>query len=113
MVRDQPTKEVSNHMGKTDPRSATRANKSICLPISQEDYLASIENSHDFRKHIDHAIGLFPELFPAAIESGYRMKDIYLSKKTGNSDAKNRNRQRGLQDKAFLRHAVHDRFYRR
>jgi len=70
-------------MGKTDTRSVTRANKSICLPISQEDYLASIENSQDFRKHIDHAIELFPELFPAAIESGYRMKDIYFSKKLG------------------------------
>jgi len=68
-------------MGKADTESATRNNRNICLPFSQELYHANIENSFDFRRCIDERIELFPELFPPEITNGYLMKDIYPSKK--------------------------------
>ena len=68
-------------MGKADTKSAHRNNKTICLPFSQEVYNADIYNASNFRKCIDERIELFPELFPAEITKGYRMKDIYYSKK--------------------------------
>jgi hypothetical protein len=68
-------------MGKADSKSATRNNRNICLPFSQEVYNANINNPLDFRKCIDQRIELFPELFPAEITKGYLMKDIYHPKK--------------------------------
>ena len=68
-------------MGKTDTRSATRNNRTICLPISQEVYNSKIMMPVDYRKIIDEQIDLFPELFPPEIKNGYQMKDIYHSKK--------------------------------
>ena len=58
-------------MGKADSKSATRNNRNICLPFSQEEYNANINNPLDFRKCIDQRIELFPELFPAEITKGY------------------------------------------
>jgi len=68
-------------MGKADAQSAHRSNRTICLPFSQEVYDANINNPSDFRVCINERIKLFPELFPPEITKGYRMKDIYLSKK--------------------------------
>ncbi len=68
-------------MGKADTKSAHRDNKTICLPFSQQVYNANINIASDFRKCIDERIELFPELFPPEITKGYRMKDIYYSKK--------------------------------
>ena len=68
-------------MGKADPQSAHRSNRSICLPFSQEVYYANIQDPSDFRICINERIELFPELFPAEITKGYLMKDIYHSKK--------------------------------
>ena len=48
---------------------------------TQENYEKVIYNSVKFRKSIDGIIKLFPELFPAEIDRGYLMKDIYHSKK--------------------------------
>ena len=70
-------------MGKADSESAHRCNKTICLPFSQEEYNAVINNAMDFRACVDQRIQLFPELFPPEIHMGYRMKDMYLSKKQG------------------------------
>lgn len=70
-------------MGKADSESAYRCNKTICLPFSQDQYNAVINNPMDFRACVDERIKLFPELFPPEINIGYRMKDIYLSKKQG------------------------------
>jgi hypothetical protein len=36
-------------MGNADTASATRNNRTICLPFSQEDYEANIKNPADFR----------------------------------------------------------------
>jgi len=68
-------------MGNADTASATRNNRTICLPFSQEDYEANIKNPADFRSCIDKRIELFPELFPTEVAGGYLMKDIYQSKK--------------------------------
>lgn len=68
-------------MGKADTESATRNNRTICLPFSQEVYNTNIKNSIDFRICINERIKLFPELFPPQIVKGYLMKDIYHSKK--------------------------------
>ena len=66
-------------MGKADKESATRNNRTICLPFSQEDYNANVVEPANFRKCLDERIELFPELFPSEIAKGYLMKDIYLS----------------------------------
>ena len=68
-------------MGKADTESAHRVNRTICLPFSQEVYSACVKNSEDFRIYIDRQIEQFPELFPAEINQGYLMKDIYHPKK--------------------------------
>jgi len=68
-------------MGKADAGSAHRNNRTICLPFSQEVYASCVEKPTDFRKHIDRQMELFPELFPARINEGYRMKDTYYSQK--------------------------------
>ena len=68
-------------MGKADAQSTHRSNKTICLPFSQQDYNANVNDPVNFRKCIDDRIKLFPELFPSEITNGYQMKDIYISKK--------------------------------
>jgi hypothetical protein len=68
-------------MGNADTEPAHRSNKNICLPFSQQDYNANVNNPFNFRKCIDDRIKLFPELFPPEINNGYQMKDIYISKK--------------------------------
>ena len=68
-------------MGKADVQSTHRSNKTICLPFSQQDYNANVNDPVNFRKCIDDRIKLFPELFPPEITNGYQMKDIYISKK--------------------------------
>ena len=68
-------------MGKADTKSAHRNNRTICLPFSQEAYDSCIKKPTDFRIYIDKQIELFPELFPAQINRGYLMKDIYYSQK--------------------------------
>ena len=69
-------------MGKTDTESATRNNRTICVPFSQDVYNDNIQNPDTFRNCLNERIELFPELFPAEIfREGYQMKDIYHSKK--------------------------------
>jgi hypothetical protein len=80
MVRDNPTKEVSNHMG-TDKRSIARENRTICLPFPQENYEILILNPAKFREFVDYHIAEHPELFPPEIIYGYQMKDIKWSRK--------------------------------
>jgi hypothetical protein len=70
-------------MGKADAGSAHRNKKTICLPFSQENYESHVIDPTDFRRCIDERIDLFPELFPAGIAEGYRMKDMCWSKKQG------------------------------
>ncbi len=68
-------------MGKADLKSAYHNNRTICLPISQEEYDAIVGDPKKFRKWIDSRFALFCELFPSEISNGYRMKDLYFSQK--------------------------------
>jgi len=56
-------------------------NRTICLPFDQTAYQQCVSDAKVFRKFIDEQIELFPELFPIEVSDGYRMKDIYYSKK--------------------------------
>jgi hypothetical protein len=68
-------------MGKADTGSTTRNNRSICLPFTQDVYDQNIEDPVSFRKCIDERLELYPELFPAEVSDGYKMKDSHFSKK--------------------------------
>ena len=58
-----------------------RLNRTICMHVCQAQYYLIIQNSIQFRMVIDMAIKKHPELFPAKISSGYKMKEIRFSKK--------------------------------
>ena len=60
-----------------------RPHRVICLAITLEVYQIIINESSLFRGYLDQQIEQFFELFPSPILSGYRMKDMYLSKKLG------------------------------
>ena len=68
-------------MEKAHSESATRNHRTICVPFCQDTYRAVLQEAPDFRSYLDQTIELFPELFPAEICKGYKMKDIYRSKK--------------------------------
>ena len=60
-----------------------RGHKTICIPCSQQQYEQIVGDPEKFRKFLDRQIVATPELFPPEIKRGYRMKDIYPSRKTG------------------------------
>jgi hypothetical protein len=60
-----------------------RGQKTICIPCSQQEYEQVVGDPERFRTLLDRHIGATPELFPPGIERGYRMKDVYTSRKTG------------------------------
>jgi hypothetical protein len=60
-----------------------RGQKSICIPCSQQQYEQIAGDAERFRKYLDRQIEAHPELFPSEIRRGYRMKDLYTSRKTG------------------------------
>jgi hypothetical protein len=65
------------------PTMPVRGYKTICLPCSQEQYEQCVEDPQQFRQFLDQQIEAHPELFPPEIRRGYRMKDLYTSRKTG------------------------------
>ena len=52
-------------------------------PCSQQEYERIVDDPARFREFLDRLIEATPELFPPEIHRGYRMKDIYTSRKTG------------------------------
>jgi len=60
-----------------------RGHKTICIPCSQAEYERVVGDPEEFRKLLDRHIKATPELFPPGIDRGYRMKDVYTSRKTG------------------------------
>ncbi len=60
-----------------------RGHKTICIPCSQQQYERIVDDPVLFREFLGRQIGATPELFPPEIQKGYRMKDIYTSRKTG------------------------------
>jgi hypothetical protein len=61
----------------------TREPKTICIPCSQQQYERIVDDPALFREFLGRQIEATPELFPPEISRGYRMKDIYTSRKTG------------------------------
>jgi len=62
---------------------AVRGRKTICIPCSQQEYERAVDDPERFRELLDLHIKATPELFPLGISRGYRMKDVYHSRKTG------------------------------
>jgi len=60
-----------------------RGQKTIGIPCSQEQYERIVEDPALFRACLDRHIEAMPDLFPPEIRQGYRMKDVYTSRKTG------------------------------
>lgn len=65
------------------PSRPVRGQKTICIPCSQQQYERAVDDPERFRKLPDRQIEATPELFPPEIRRGYRMKDLYTSRKTG------------------------------
>ena len=62
---------------------AVRGRKTICIPCSQQEYGRVVDDPEWFRELLDLHIKATPELFPLGISRGYRMRDVYHSRKTG------------------------------
>ena len=60
-----------------------RGQKTICIPCSQQQYEQVVDDPEAFRSLLEQRIEATPELFPPEIRRGYRMKDLYTSRKTG------------------------------
>ncbi len=65
------------------PIEPARGPKTIRIPCSQQQYERIVDDPILFREFLDRQIGATPELFPPEITRGFRMKDIYTSRKTG------------------------------
>ena len=61
----------------------TRGPKTICIPCSQKQYGRIVDDPVLFRGFLDQQIKATPELCSPEIQRGYRMKDLYTSRKTG------------------------------
>ncbi len=65
-------------------RSATQPSRlirTICLPVSEEQYRQLVNEPARFREFLDACWADMPELFPEGFEAGYEMKDGRLSRK--------------------------------
>ena len=62
-------------------KSKKRAKHTLCIPVTREEYVECISDSYMFRGMILEIVGIYPELFPAKIKKGFKMKDIRQSKK--------------------------------
>src|SRR3954471_12904732 len=60
-----------------------RGHKTICIPCSQQEYERAVYDPEAFGRLLDQQIEATPDLFPPEIRRGYRMKDLYQSRKTG------------------------------
>ena len=65
------------------PAKLRRGQKTICIPCSPQEYERVVDDPVAFRRLLDQQIEATPELFPPEIRRGYRMKDLYTSRKTG------------------------------
>ena len=60
-----------------------RGQKTICIPCSQQQYERIVDDPAQFRAYLDRQVAATPDLFPPEIQRGYRMKDVYTSRRTG------------------------------
>lgn len=67
-------KRNCSHEKNFDPLS--NKSKQICLFIAPEEYDSILFDPEAFRQYLDSAIERHPELFPSAIQEGYKLHDI-------------------------------------
>jgi hypothetical protein len=63
--------------------SPTRGSHSICVPAAEGEYESVVQDPERFRAWVAGAAGRSPGLFPDGFSLGFRMKDVYVSKKRG------------------------------
>jgi hypothetical protein len=61
----------------------SRLIRSICFPVSEEEYQQLIHDPAELREYLDACYVEMPELFPEGFGDGYEMKDSRSSKKMG------------------------------
>ena len=54
---------------------ASRGQRTICLPITDDAYLQIINDPQEFRRILDRSFRQAPELFPNDFAFGYQFKD--------------------------------------
>jgi hypothetical protein len=59
----------------------TRANQRIVVPIEPQDYEQIVGDTAAFRRYVDEMIKQHPELFPNAIDQGYRLYGLHPASK--------------------------------
>ena len=59
----------------------SRGIRTICLPLTEEEYQLSIADTKAFRLLLDRCFAQQPELFPKGFGQGYKLKDFRVSKK--------------------------------
>ena len=59
----------------------SRNNRTICLPICENEYGTIIDNASQFRNFLDCSYKKMPELFPQNFSQGYQLKDKRMSLK--------------------------------
>lgn len=64
------------HSGAT---RASRGQRTICLPITEEAYARIVDDPSEFRRTLDDAFRHAPELFPIDFANGYQFKDDRMS----------------------------------
>ena len=55
--------------------------RTICLPISEDEYRRIVDDSVLFRQWIERTLAELPELFPETISGGFHLKDRRMSAK--------------------------------
>lgn len=60
-----------------------RESRTICLPVSEDEYRRIVDAPEQFRRWIENARAEMPELFPEKISDGFQLKDCRRSTKLG------------------------------
>jgi hypothetical protein len=68
-------------MAETAATRASRGQRTICLPITPDDYARIVDDTAEFRRVLDDAFREAPELVPNDFACGYQFKDVRMSAK--------------------------------
>src|SRR4051794_26226896 len=74
---------MANGSANGSPTGVTRGSHSICVPAVEGEYTVVVQDPKRFRAWLEGVARQSPELFPAGFGQGFRMKDVYVSKKLG------------------------------
>ena len=56
-----------------------RRNRTICVPVAEDEYEQVIDDPREFRRLLDRCYHQMPELFPEGFSQGYKLKDGRVS----------------------------------